>query len=87
MEEVPMKLDRDLVDALTFTPVREPAMRDVWTDQYQFHVIDLFHAAADDPPNVLSVFDEVQFVLFVIVYGKVEFCLEPGKYGEAIGFC
>jgi len=83
MKEVLVELDRYLED-LAFAFMGEPGVGDVGADKHQFEVIDLFDGVSDDAFDTAGVFDEVEFVFFMIMYGKVELCFISGKHREAI---
>lgn len=85
MKEVSMELDGYL-EYFAFAFVGEPGVRDVGADEDEFQVIDLFYAVSEDTFDPAGVFDEVEFVLFMIMHGEVKLCFISGKHREAIGF-
>ena len=68
-----------------FTFMGEPGVWNVGTDKNQLPVLYLFHAVPDDAFDAFGVFDKVQLIFLVVMYGKIEFCLVPGEHREAIG--
>lgn len=84
MKEVFVELDRYFEDLFAFAFMGEPGVGDVGADEHQFQVVDLFHAVSDDAFDTAGVLDEIQLVLFMIMYGEVKLCFISGKHREAI---
>ena len=84
MEQVAVEL-YGYLKKIGFTFMGKPGVGDVRPDKYQLPVLDLLHAVSDNAFDAPGVFDKIQLIFLVIMYGEVEFCLMPGKYREAIG--
>lgn len=63
----------------------EPGVGDIGPDKDQLQVFNFFHAVPDDAFDPFGIFDKIQLVFLMVVYGKVERCLMSGEHREAIG--
>jgi len=73
------------LEKIGFTFMGEPGMRNIGPDKDQFPVFYLFHTVSDDAFDAFGVFDKIQFIFLMIMYGEVKLCLMPGKHRETIG--
>ena len=75
IQQIAVKLNGDLKYLLVFTLMRKPAMLQVWTNQYQFQITDLFYMIADNALGAVSILNKIQFKFFVIVQREIKFVL------------
>jgi hypothetical protein len=84
VEEVPVKLDRDLLDFVSGAPVGKPSVLQVGTYQHKLQVADFFHMVTDHTPGAFGMLYKVQLKLFMMMQGEIEFILYTGEKGKTI---
>lgn len=84
IEKIPVKLYRNLLDHGITTLVREPAMLEIGSDQYELQVADNLHMIPHYSFGPRGVFDEIQFEFFMVMEREVKFPLGPREKCEAI---
>ena len=87
VEEITVKLDRDLADVFVLQFVVKPAVLQVGPDQHKFKIFNFFNMVADHPAGACRIDNQVQFIFFMIVQGKVKMGLVAGENRETVALC